>query len=87
MPALEPQESPQQQTQMRRRVLAMNQDLGRRIARIEKVRMSVQDRKTLEDARAFLSQSAHALDGGDLPRAFNLARKTSLLVDALEKRK
>jgi hypothetical protein len=43
------------------------------------------DRKTLEDARMFLNQSRKALEGADLQRA-NLARKASLLVDALEQK-
>ncbi len=48
--------------------------------------MASVDRKTLEDARMFLNQSRKALEGSDLQRAFNLARKASLLVDALEQK-
>ena len=48
--------------------------------------MASVDRKTLEDARLFLNQSRKALEGGDLQRAFNLARKASLLVEALEQK-
>jgi hypothetical protein len=46
--------------------------------------LSAADRRTLEDARTFFTQSEHALAAGDLLRARNLANKASLLLDALE---
>lgn len=85
-PALEPRESPQQQTALRLRVLQSQESVQARIGSLQHSPMTSVDRKTLEDARMFLGQSRKALEGSDLQRAFNLARKASLLVDALEQK-
>jgi hypothetical protein len=85
-PALEPRESPQQQSVLRLRVLQSQESVQARIGSLEHTPMASVDRKTLEDARMFLNQSRKALEGSDLQRAFNLARKASLLVDALEQK-
>jgi hypothetical protein len=54
------------------------------LARLGGAQLSANDQKALEDARAFFSQATRAMEGGDLPRALNLARKASLLLAALE---
>ena len=84
VPALEPRESSAQQTELRQQVKSMQADVRQRIARLNRARLSPNDRKTLEDARTFLAQAEHALASGDLQRAFILARKASLMVAALE---
>jgi hypothetical protein len=84
VPALEPHETPQQHTEERSRILATQQDIRVRMGRIDRSRLSALEHKTLEDAGTFLVQSQRALESGDLLRAFNLARKASLLVSALE---
>gem|GEM_PF-2009552 len=85
-PALEPRESPQQQSEMRSRVVQMQESVRARIAALGHTSMASLDKKTLEGARMFLIQSEHARDSNDLQRSFNLARKASLLVDALEQK-
>ena len=86
VPALQPRESPQQQTELRNKVLQLQQDVKARIAALERTQMANLDRKTLNGARMFAAQSDRALKSGDQQRAFNLARKASLLVDALEQK-
>jgi hypothetical protein len=54
------------------------------MARLNPARLSPNERKTLDDAATFLAQSTRAFESSDLQRAFNLARKASLLVAALE---
>lgn len=69
---------------LRREVVSMQQKMEQRIASLEgNLMASAADRKTREDARAFLVQSRLALEQGDLQRASNLARKGSLLLNAL----
>jgi outer membrane biosynthesis protein TonB len=85
-PALEPRESPQQQSELRTRVVQMQESVRARIGALVHTSMASLDRKTLESARMFLVQSERARDTNDLQRAFNLARKASLLVDALEQK-
>jgi hypothetical protein len=85
-PALEPRESPQQQTALRLRVMQSQESVQARINALGRTSLGNVDRKTLEDARMFLNQSRKALEGADLQRANNLARKASLLVDALEQK-
>ena len=85
-PALEPRESPQQQSELRSKVVQMQESVKARIAALGHTSMASVDRKTLEGARVFLIQSERARDGNDLQRSFNLARKASLLVDALEQK-
>lgn len=85
-PALETHESPQQQSELRTRVVQMQESVRARINALGRTSMASLDRKTLEGARMFLVQSERARDSNDLQRAFNLARKASLLVDALEQK-
>lgn len=84
IPALEPRQSSAQETELRRQFVTLQQDIGQRLARLSGAQLSASDRRTLEDARAFSAQAAHAMASGDLPRALNLARKASLLLAALE---
>jgi hypothetical protein len=62
----------------------MEQDIRKRLAQLKGAHLSANDQKTLEDARTFYAQAAHAMASGDLPRALNLARKARLLLAALE---
>lgn len=84
VPTLEPRGSPEQQTALRQQILDLQERLRQRSARFDRLRLSSQARKTLDDARTFLAQSERALLDGDLGRAHNLANKASLLVSALE---
>ena len=84
VPALEPREAPAQQAALRRQIQNLQERLRRRTAEMEREVSSPEDRRMLDDARSFLAQSERALAGGDLQRALNLTRKTSLLVAALE---
>jgi len=84
VPALEPRESFAQETELRREFQKLEQDIPQRLARLNGARLSINDRRTLEDARTFFAQATHAMASGDLPRALNLARKASLLLAALE---
>jgi hypothetical protein len=84
IPALEPRESTMQETALRQEVQRVQEDVRQRLARLNQARLSSSERKTLEDARTFLVQSARALERSDLQRALNLARKSSLLVGSLE---
>jgi ferritin len=74
VPALQPRESPQQQTELRNKVLQLQQNVKARIAALERTQMANLDRKTLNGARMFVAQSDRALKSGDQQRAFNLAR-------------
>jgi len=84
VPALEPRESTAQAAALRQRVQQLQDDVRQRLARVNESRLTANERKTLDDARTFFAQSGRALDGGDLQRAFNLVRKASLLIAALE---
>ncbi len=84
VPALEPRESTAQETELRRQFVKLEQDIQERLARLSSTQLSANNRKTLEDARTFSAQAAHAMASGDLPRALNLAHKASLLLAALE---
>lgn len=86
VPALQPRESIQQQTELQNKVLQLQQNVKARIAVLERTQMASVDRRTLNGARVFIAQSDRALKSGDQQRAFNLARKASLLVDALEQK-
>jgi len=85
LPSLAPRESLSDQATQRREIQGLQDDVQRRIAKLRTADLSAVVRKTLEDAKAFLDQSTHALDEADLQRALMLARKASLLVSALEK--
>ncbi len=83
VPALEPRESPQRQGALRRQIIQLHAGIEGRMAQLHPAALSAQDKRTLDDAQSFLSQSQRALVDGDLTRALNLARKASLLVDSL----
>jgi hypothetical protein len=84
VPALESSESSAQENELRKRYQNLAQDIRQRLARLNGNQLSGDDRRTLEDARTFYLQSAHAMATGDLPRALNLAQKSDLLLTALE---
>lgn len=84
VPALEPRESSAQVSVLRPQIQSLQDDVRTRLSRINESKLSLEDRKTLEDARTFFAQSNRALQQGDLQRALLLARKASLLVAALE---
>jgi hypothetical protein len=84
VPALQPRESTAQETALRQEVQRLQEDVRRRVARLNQSRLSANERKTLDDARTFLAQSTRAFESSDLQRALNLAKKASLLVAALE---
>jgi hypothetical protein len=85
VPALEPLESQEQQSALRNQVVTLQENLRQRIQQLNRQGLDPAARRTLEDARAFLSQSGRALEDEDLQRSLILARKASLLVSALEK--
>jgi len=84
VPSLEPRESSAQQAALRRQIQALQDDVSQRMAKLSRAGLTGADRKTLDDARTFFTQSTRALDQADLQRALTLARKASLLVSALE---
>jgi hypothetical protein len=84
VPALEPRESAAQQTAQRRQIIAMLAGIRGRVAQMKRNKLGDLERKTLDDAQMFVEQSQRALDTNDLVRALNLARKASLLVNALQ---
>lgn len=84
VPALEPRESTAQEAALREQVQRLQENVRQRMARLNPAHLSLNERKTLDDARTFLTQSTRAFQSSDLQRALNLARKASLLVAALE---
>lgn len=84
VPALEPHESPAEQARLRQEISTSREDTERRLAQLDHVSLGAGDRKTLDDARAFLAQAARALEEGQLTRSVNLAHKAALLVSAVE---
>ena len=84
VPALAPRESSAQESELRRQYLKLEQDIRQRLTHFTGARLSTSNQKTLEDARTFFTQATQAMASGDLPRAWNLARKASLLLAALE---
>jgi ribonuclease E len=84
VPSLEPRESTAQEAAQRQQIQRLQEDVRQRLARLNEARLSPSERKTLEDARTFFTQSTRAIETGDLQRALNLARKAFLLVAALE---
>jgi hypothetical protein len=84
VPALEPREAPGQQAAIRDQIQRSQERLRQRLAQIDRQASAAADRRMVDDARSFLAQSERALSDGDLQRALNLTRKTSLLVAALE---
>jgi len=84
VPALEPRESSAQEAALREQVQQLQENVRQRMARLNPSSLSSNERKTLDDARVFLTQSTRAFEASDFQRALNLARKASLLVAALE---
>jgi len=84
VPALEPRESAAQQAALRSQIRGLQEQLQQQISHLEHMRLPDGARRTLDDARTFLSQSERALEAGDLQRGLNLAQKASQLVSALE---
>jgi hypothetical protein len=84
VPALEPQESPEKMARLRREVSTAQEDTLKRLTQLDRMALGPGDRKTLDDARAFLSQAARELEKGELMRSMNLVRKAALLVSAVE---
>lgn len=85
-PPLEPPTSTEEQVALEARVLGLKQDLRRRITQLSHLSLSGDDRKALQDARQFLSQTDQAMKQGDLQQSLNLAQKADLLIQAVEKR-
>lgn len=83
-PALEPADG-LREVGRRQKLEKTQRDLGVRVAQFENRSLSEPEVRTLTGARAFLAQSVHALNEGDLQRADNLAHKADLLITALEK--
>jgi hypothetical protein len=81
VPALEPRESPAQQTAQRQQIIEMLGRIRGRIAQLKQTKLGGPEKKSVDDAQTFLEQSQHALETNDLTRALNLARKASLLVN------
>lgn len=86
VPAIEPHQTSEQQSDLKRRIISLQQSIQQRIAVIEQRHSSAVDHKALDDARAFLNRSKEALQKGNLRLAMNLAEKASLLVDAAEQK-
>lgn len=84
VPALEPRESAAQQSEQRQQIIGTLAGIRGRIAQLKRGNLGELERKTLEDAQMFVEQSQRALDSNDLVRAMNLARKASLLVNAMQ---
>lgn len=84
VPVLEPRESSQRLATLRRDLTASQESTRKRLAQLEHAPLGQGDRRTLDDARAFLAQSEREFERGELTRAMNLARKAALLVSAIE---
>lgn len=85
-PQLEPFRSPQQQTALEQHINALKAAVEGRIRHLSHSNLSAADRKTLQDAHTFLSQTDQAMKQGDLQESMNLAQKADLLVAAVEQR-
>ena len=84
VPALEPRQDSQRLATLRRDLTASQESTRRRLAQLDHAQLGQGDRRTLDDAKAFLSQSERELARGEIIRASNLARKAALLVSAIE---
>lgn len=60
--------------------------MSQHVAEFERGPLSDTERRTLDEAKAFLEQSRRALNDGDLRRADNLSHKAYLLITAFEQR-
>jgi hypothetical protein len=70
----------------RQKIETAQRSLSQRVAEFEHNPLSRAERRTLDEARAFLEQSKRALNEGDLRRAENLAYKADLLMRTFEQR-
>jgi hypothetical protein len=70
---------------LRENIVRTQDDVTQRLTQFERSRHSEAEGKTLDEAKAFLTQSKAALGEGDLSRAKNLADKARLLITALDK--
>lgn len=86
VPTLEAHESPAQQNALRQQIIELQAGIRGRISQLKLLRLSDLERKTIDDTQMFLDQSLRALGTNDLVRALNLARKASLLVNAVEQK-
>ena len=84
VPALQSALSPSQASELRSRVLRLQEGIEKRITLLSKEWLSPGERSTLEGARGFLQQSQKALQESDLQRADNLAHKADVLVTSVE---
>ena len=84
VPALQPRQDSQRLAALRRDLTASQENTRRRLAQLDHAQLGQGDRRTLDDAKAFLSQSEHEFERGEILRAMNLARKAALLVSAIE---
>lgn len=84
VPALETHESSQALAARRRELIASQESTRKRLAQLDHAHLDAGDRRTLNDAKAFLAQSDRELERGEILRAINLARKAALLVSAIE---
>ncbi|PYV28775.1 MAG: hypothetical protein DMG24_01175 [Acidobacteria bacterium] len=83
-PALQQRETAEQQAALQRKIVDTQETTQKRIAQLDAANLASANRKTIEDAKGFLTQSKTALDGGDLQRALLLVDKAALLVSAVE---
>jgi len=84
-PQLEPLSSVQQKTALQQQIGALKEGIQSRISRLSRLGLSSEDRRALNDAQRFLSQSDTAVKQGDLQQSLKLAEKADLLVSAVEK--
>ena len=82
VPALQPHETSEQKSDLKRKVISLQQSIQQKMAVIEQEHSTIINSKAMTDARAFLNRSRMALQNGNLRVAMNLAQKASLLVDA-----
>ncbi len=75
----------QQKTALQQQIGALKEGIQLRISRLSRLGLSSEDRRALNDARRFLSQSDTAVKQGDLQQSLKLAEKADLLVSAVEK--
>lgn len=85
-PQLEPLSSVHQKATLQQQIGSLKSGVELRIGRLSHLDLSNEDRKALQDARMFLTQSDTATQLGDLQQSLNLAQKADLLVTAVEKK-
>lgn len=85
-PQLEPLSTVHQKATLQQQITSLKSVVELRISRLNHLDLSGEDRKALQDARNFLSQSDTATKQGDLQQSLNLAQKADLLVAAVEKK-